>query len=141
MIDVKFLRTVFFDGACHLCSREIEMIRMRAKPGTVGFVDISDPAFDPLAHGVDAARVNKHMHVRNDETGELHIGISSFPVLWEVVPGFRWLAAILRFPLVRPFAWLGYAIFAEIRPLLPKRQRRCDPGGCEVPAAAPRVVG
>ena len=126
-------RTVFYDGLCQLCSREIDLFRWRVTDGSLAYVDISDPAFDAAAHGVDAALVNHHMHVRDEEHGRMLVGADAITGMWECVPGFRWAALFLRLPPFRPFARWGYAVFAWVRPKLPKRKRAaCDTGRCAV---------
>jgi predicted DCC family thiol-disulfide oxidoreductase YuxK len=124
-------RTIFFDGRCQLCSREIDIFQRLVKDDRFAYVDISLPSFDPVPYGIDAVRVNKHMHVRNEETQQMLIGVDALISMWELVPGFRWLAWLTRLPLIKPFARVGYAVFAWIRPYLPKRrQAACDTGAC-----------
>ncbi len=124
--------TVFFDGACHLCSREIHhQQKMLHGDDSVAFVDIADPAFDAAGYHLDARAVNKHMHVM-DQDGKVHKGVDAFAVLWRRIPGYRWLGFLVRQPVLRQLAKVGYAVFAEIRPYLPKRQREenCETGTC-----------
>jgi predicted DCC family thiol-disulfide oxidoreductase YuxK len=125
------LRTIYFDGLCQLCSREIDMFRRRVPEGTLAYVDIAADDFDATTHGVDAVAVHKTMHVRMD-TGELKTGVDALIAMWEVVPGFRWLATVHRWKLVRPLGEIGYRVFAWVRPKLPKRRRTaCTTGTCE----------
>ncbi len=125
-------RTIFYDELCQLCSREIDLFRKRVPDGSLRFIDISDPSFDATQHGVDAKLVHKEMHVRDEQTGELHVGVQALVAMWECVPGFRWLAKLTRLPVLRSFARLGYVLFAWLRPRLPKRKRRmaCATGHC-----------
>ena len=118
---------IYYDGLCHLCSREIEHYRKRAEPGTVEFVDITNPAFDPVAEGFEPARVHLHLHARLD--GQLFIGVDAFRAIWTVIPGYRWLNRLTGLPVVYQATKLMYAIFARIRPMLPKR-KNCDSGVC-----------
>jgi predicted DCC family thiol-disulfide oxidoreductase YuxK len=113
--------TIYYDGLCHLCSREIEHYRKKAVGLPVTFVDITEPAFDPVAMGFDAKRVHKHLHARLGD--RLTIGVDAFLAIWEVIPGHRWLRRIVGCPGIYHLAKLGYMIFAEIRPYLPKRRR------------------
>jgi predicted DCC family thiol-disulfide oxidoreductase YuxK len=132
MTDPK--RTVFYDGLCQLCSREIDLFRRRVTDGSLAFVDIADPAFDPAAHGVDPVRVHRHMHVRDDRTGRMLFGVEALAGMWECVPGFRWLAKLTRLPVLRQLSEVGYAVFAWVRPKLPRRKRAdCATDRCRVP--------
>lgn len=127
-------RTIFFDGLCQLCSREIALFERRVTDGSLAYVDIAAPGFDAAAYGLDPMRIHKHMHVRNDETGEMLIGVSALAAMWECVPGFRWLAKFTRLPVIWQLSQLGYAVFAWIRPKLPKRkQPYCATGSCPIP--------
>jgi len=126
-------RTIFYDGLCQLCSREIAMFQHRVRDGSLAYVDISLPGFEPARHAIDPVRVNKHMHVRNEETGEMLIGVNALLAMWDCVPGFRWLAKLTRIPGIRQLSNLGYSFFAWMRPYLPKRKRpACDSGTCGV---------
>lgn len=126
-------RTIFYDGLCQLCSREISMFQHRVRDQSLQYVDISEDTFDAAAHGVDAVAVHKHMHVRNEETGEMLIGVPALIAMWECVPGFRWLAKLTRLPGIRQVSNVGYVFFAWIRPKLPRRKREsCETGTCEV---------
>ena len=126
-------RTIFYDGLCHLCATEIGMFQKRVTDGSLAYVDISLPKFDPAAHGVDAERVQKHMHVRDERIGTMLVGVEALVGMWECVPGFRWLATLTRLPLLNWFAKIGYAVFAWVRPKLPKKKRpECDTGRCAV---------
>ena len=121
-------RTVFYDGQCQLCSREIDLFRRLVKDGSLEYTDIAAPGFDASVHGAEAEAIHRHMHVRNDETGVMHVGVPALAAMWERVPGFRWLAVLSRLPVLRWFAKLGYEVFAWIRPKLPKR--KCATGTC-----------
>lgn len=126
-------RTIYYDGLCQLCSREIDLFRGRVRDGSLGYVDISLPTFDAAAHGVDPVRVHRHMHVRDEQTGDMRIGVDALTAMWECVPGFRWLAVLARLPGFRFLSRMGYALFAWIRPKLPRRKRiACDSGVCSV---------
>lgn len=120
---------IFYDGLCHLCSREINHYRKKAIPGTVEFVDITSSSFDPVAEGFDPKRVNLHLHARLD--GQLFIGVDAFRAIWSVIPGYGWLKSLTGLPIVYHVSKLLYAIFARIRPLFPKR-KTCENGQCAV---------
>jgi predicted DCC family thiol-disulfide oxidoreductase YuxK len=117
--------TIYYDGLCHLCSREMQHYQKMKGADKFLFVDISDPLFDAAKEHLDAKLVHKVMHVRTAE-GELCTGMDAFIVLWEQMPQLQWLARLAHNPLVKPCLNLGYCAFAAVRPYLPKRKQSCS---------------
>jgi predicted DCC family thiol-disulfide oxidoreductase YuxK len=116
---------VYYEGACHLCSREMDHFAHR--PGfqdCVELVDISAPDFDAAAEGLAGAPLFTYMHVRRPD-GQIRRGVDAFVELWRIVPGYRWLAWLAANPVLRPLFRLGYFLFAHVRRLLPKRKQVC----------------
>lgn len=123
--------TLFYDGDCPLCSREIAHYRLKtAGLDSVQYVDIADPAFDAAAHGLDPVRVHKVMHVKAGD--QVFTAVDAFIAIWKAVPGYGRMARLAAFPLVKPFLTLGYHAFALVRPWLPRSKRECDTGKCPV---------
>ena len=121
--------TLFYDGLCPLCSREIEHYRRRAIPDSIAFIDITDGAFDARAHGLEAREVQRVMHVEQD--GKVLAGLDAFVAIWDTIPCFGWLARLARVPLFNEMMRVGYVLFAAVRPWLPRRKRNaCDTGVC-----------
>jgi predicted DCC family thiol-disulfide oxidoreductase YuxK len=123
--------TVYFDGACPLCSREIEHYRHKDHEQRLRFVDISLPAFSAETEGLDPVRVQQVMHVRLP-SGALVTGVDAFVEIWKVLPGFAALAKVASLPGIHLGLRVGYRGFAAIRPLLPKRKRECVDGRCAI---------
>jgi predicted DCC family thiol-disulfide oxidoreductase YuxK len=125
--------SVYFDGACILCSREIEHYRKVDRAGALRLVDISDPQFRAETEGLDPVRVQKVMHVRRED-GSFVTGVEAFREIWARIPRYRWAAGLSRLPGVRQGLDLGYFCFATVRPWLPKRKRdsaACESGVCQ----------
>jgi predicted DCC family thiol-disulfide oxidoreductase YuxK len=121
--------TLYYDGLCPLCSREIAFFRRRtAGDPSVRYVDIAEAAFDAAGHGLDPVRVRRWMHVKLGE--EVKVGLDAFIAVWGRVRGFGWLARLARLPGLYRLFRLGYALFALVRPLLPRRRAGCDTGAC-----------
>jgi predicted DCC family thiol-disulfide oxidoreductase YuxK len=121
--------TLFYDGLCPLCSREVAHYSRHAPDGALCLVDITDPDFDATAHGLDAERVHRQLHVKRGD--EVQVGVAAFVAIWEAVPRYRWAARLARLPGVQVLLRLGYAAFARVRPLLPRRRERvCLTGTC-----------
>ena len=122
--------TVYYDGACHLCSREIEHYRQRDTQGSLELVDIAAPGFAAAAAGLDRVQIQKSLHVRLAD-GTLVTGLGAFIAIWGVLPGLGTLARIAQQPLLNPLLRGGYWVFAALRPYLPKRKRdECKDGSC-----------
>ncbi|MFL2561790.1 MAG: thiol-disulfide oxidoreductase DCC family protein [Arenicellales bacterium] len=73
--------TVFFDGKCGLCSREIHHYQKVAPRGYFNWVDIaSDP--EPLrAIGISQEAALMRLHVQSVD-GVIHIGVDAFRTIW-----------------------------------------------------------
>ena len=122
--------TLYYDGLCPLCSREIAHYRKKVVGDAVHFVDVTEPAFDAAAHGLDARRIHRLMHVKVGE--ELRVGLDAFIALWEAIPAYRRLARLARLPVLHGLLSLGYRAFAVVRPWLPRRKRPiCSTGTCD----------
>ena len=127
--DMQAPLTLFYDGLCPLCSREIAHYRSKAEAGAVHFVDITDPAFEAAAHELDARRVHRLMHVKLGD--EVRVGLEAFIALLEAIPAYRRLGRLARVPVLHGMLSLGYHAFALIRPWLPRRKRAaCESGAC-----------
>lgn len=117
--------TVFYDGLCQLCSREIEHYKRQAGASQIDFVDICAPGFDAAKEGLDPFAIHKVMHVRRPD-GKLVTRVQAFAEIWERLPRYRRLAPLSRLPGVAQALDLGYSAFAKLRPFLPRRKQNSD---------------
>ena len=109
--------TVFYDGACPLCEREIGFYRRRRGADEVRWVDVSAAGDEEVSPGLSRCQAMARFHVR-DESGRLVSGGEAFAKLWQALPGFRILGRICRLP---PIPWIlnwAYDRFLRIRPRL-----------------------
>ena len=88
----------------------------------MAFVDITDRDFQATREGLDPDRVHREMHVRRSD-GSVAVGVDAFIAIWETLPKFRWLARLSRRKPVHVVLRIGYAVFARVRPYLPRRRR------------------
>ncbi|OYZ97578.1 MAG: thiol-disulfide oxidoreductase [Novosphingobium sp. 17-62-8] len=105
--------TVWYDGACPLCQREIALMRRIGGEGRIDFHDASNPA---TACPVDRAQALARFHVR--EGDRLFTGAAAFAAMWRAIPRLRWLGRMARW---QPFALLlegMYRVFLIVRPRL-----------------------
>ena len=110
--------TVYYDGACPLCSVEIAHYRRQQGADTLCFVNVAEPtACGPdLGHAQALAR----FHMRNAE-GQLLSGAAAFVCLWQHMPRWRWLGRVAALPPVLALLELGYRAFLPLRPVLSRR--------------------
>ncbi len=108
--------TVYFDGACPLCRREIAHYRSREGSASIAWVDAA--SCSPAELGADLSRdaALGRLHVRQAD-GALVTGASAFAAIWDRLPAYGWLAGIAsRRPLLKAMD-VAYAGFLRLRPL------------------------
>jgi predicted DCC family thiol-disulfide oxidoreductase YuxK len=109
--------TVFHDGACPLCRREIGWYRRRRNDGRIDWLDISHCEDDALPEGFDRPTLLARFHVALAD-GRIVSGPPAFAALWERYPGLRWLARLTRVPPMPLLMEAGYRVFLRLRPRL-----------------------
>jgi predicted DCC family thiol-disulfide oxidoreductase YuxK len=130
----SFPLSVFYDGACVVCSTEVEHYRRKDREGRLMVVDISAADFKPEQYGIPLAAFMREMHVI-DRQGQVYRGVEAFWAIWQAFPAstvYGLLGTLITLPLLNPLARLCYRGFARIRRYLPKRQRNCDSGSCRI---------
>ena len=127
--------TLFWDGGCPLCAREIRHYQRLDTEGRVCWVDIhARPAAlseYPGAAGVTAEAAMARIHAI-DADGELRIGVRAFMTVWDALPYWRVLPPLLRsVPGAIDLAHVAYEAFAKRRLRLTGRARACDGPDCD----------
>ena len=117
MNDLKF--TVFYDGSCPLCTREISFYKKIDKADAIFWVDVSACLASEVVPGLPKKLALEKFHVQSCE-GELISGGTAFAVLWTKLPGFKILGNFcLSWP-IKYFLPYLYSMFLFLRPLLQK---------------------
>ena len=113
--------TVWHDGACTLCRREIAFMRRLDRRGATEFVDVAGASGAcPLDRGDLLAR----FHARED--GRMLSGAAAFAAMWRAIPLLRPLGLAARRPLVLAVLDRAYAGFLRVRPGLQRLARRME---------------
>ena len=108
--------TVYFDGACPVCSREIAVYRRRAGAENCAWVDASSCAESALGAGLSREVALARFHVRRAD-GRLVTGMQGFALLWQMLPRLAWLGRIASIgPIPALLDW-AYRLFLRLRPL------------------------
>ncbi len=116
---------IFYDGMCHVCSREIEHYRRRRGAESLRFVDITADGFNPLHEGLDPSVIHRVMHVKLED-GSVKTGVDAFIEIWKRLPGYHWLAKAAQAKILKKVLEFGYWAFVQIRPYLPRKKQACS---------------
>lgn len=108
--------TVYYDGACALCSVEIGHYATQRGSDGLCFVDASAPDAETGRDLAQAAAL-KRFHVRKPD-GELLSGARAFVAIWDTLPAWRKAARLARLPGIMPMLEFGYRLFLPARPVL-----------------------
>lgn len=108
--------TVYFDGACPVCSAEIAHYRRQPGAGDCTWIDAASCGEAEFGPGLTREAALRRFHVRRSD-GELVDGMKGFAALWRVLPRTAWLGRIAS---LGPMPWLldrAYGAFLALRPL------------------------
>lgn len=106
--------SVFYDGKCGLCRREIDYYKRIAVSGVFEWVDITVTPEPFTALGFHVSEGLRALHVR-DAQKKIHVGIDAFIVIWQAMRYWKLLAVFVRLPVVYPLACFLYHHFAAWR--------------------------
>ena len=107
--------TVFFDGSCPICSKEINFYKMRAGADKLSWVDVSDEEIPIPIQTRSREELMARFHVLSS-SGELVSGGAAFAELWASLPAFKIFGKIFKLPILRYLIDVGYDIFLTLRP-------------------------
>lgn len=118
-MKVTYPLTIFYDGACGICSTEISHYRSIADQ-RIDFVDIAAVDFNAESYDKQVEEFQKKLHAC-DADGHFFIGVEAFRRLWEALPSPRYslLSTVVGLPGIHFMTRVGYAAFARFRHLLP----------------------
>ncbi|WP_339526500.1 thiol-disulfide oxidoreductase DCC family protein [Pseudomonas sp. EA_35y_Pfl2_R111] len=127
--------TLYYDGDCPLCAREIQLLRQRADVQRLCLVDIGLDDFHLESVGHSRETLQNRLHARFAD-GQWVTGLDATLWSWRAAGLERW-AVPLTWPAFRPLLELGYQLFCRLRPHLdwlphPDASRRCRNAACIV---------
>ncbi len=106
--------TVFYDGKCGLCTKEIRHYQKIAPEGVFDWCDITRTP-DPLHKlGISTAEGLKILHV-SDDFEKIHKGVKANILIWKHLKYWKILAYIVQFPPIYIMVHMAYNIFAKWR--------------------------
>ena len=121
--------TVFYDGDCPLCRREIAHYRRMDKRERLHWVDAVNESETLAEHGLSLERAMAELHVL-DGAGRWQRGVDAFLVIWQHLPAYRWLAKLVTVLGLRCPLGFFYRHFAAWR-----NRQRCETRSCTTSAS------
>ena len=109
--------TVFYDGSCPLCRREIAVYRRCKGAEEIRWTDISRIEDAEVAPGLLKSEAMARFHAIDDK-GQLRSGAAAFLLVWRSLPSFRALSRLQNVKGVMPALELAYLGFLKVRPIL-----------------------
>jgi predicted DCC family thiol-disulfide oxidoreductase YuxK len=122
--------TIFYDGFCPLCVKEMEKLKQFDQNDDIQLIDIHTSAFTPYTN-IDADKASRILHAIDDKN-QLLLGLDVTYRAWSLV-GKGWIYAPLRWPIIKPIADRAYLHFANNRYRWSKiltGKSRCDSNSC-----------
>ncbi|MCW6508892.1 thiol-disulfide oxidoreductase DCC family protein [Lichenifustis flavocetrariae] len=105
--------TVWYDGSCPLCAREIAVMKRLNRRGAVDFVNVGDQ--ESASCPIDRRALLERLHAREGE-GPILSGAPAFAAMWRALPLLRPLGLAARSPFVLRVLEALYLRFLRLRP-------------------------
>mgnify|MGYP002884222437 FL=1 len=125
--------TIFFDGGCPLCKREVDFLQSRNQKGYLRFIDINRSDFSSdLKFGITYKKAMERIHALKSD-GSIIKDIKVFQEAYDLI-GLGWIYAPTKLPIFNKLFELIYGVWAKYRlkiTLRPSIEKLCAERGCE----------
>ena len=105
---------VLYDGKCGLCNREIDYYKSIARKNVFSWLDVANEPHFLDEFNISQADALRRLHVI-DVSGRIHIGVAAFAIIWQKLAYWRYLAVIVKLPVILPLTNAAYNMFAYYR--------------------------
>lgn len=116
--------TVFYDGGCNLCNKEIRHYKRLDRMHQILWIDIATSRHNLADYDLTFEDAMSELHATRGN-GENISGVDAFIAIWETLQEYRWLAAAAKLVTVKKVLVLIYPHFARWR-----LKRRCKTSTC-----------
>ena len=123
--EIQYPITIFYDGACGICRREMERYKAKDKEARLKFVNVNRPDFKPENEGLDPKKIMDYIHAK-DSNGKIVYGVDAFAWIWKAC-GYEFLPIFVRLPIIKGAARVFYRLFARYRYKLSGEKLVCGP--------------
>ena len=106
--------TVYYDGACGLCAKEINYYKSLAPNNIFEWIDIvkNPEKFTQMGYTLEEGL--KILHVKKD-SNSMQIGVNAFIAIWQQLPYWCFAAKIAALPIINPLLQFTYKHLAAYR--------------------------
>ena len=126
--------TIFFDGGCPLCKREVDFLQSRNQKGYLSFIDINSSDFSlDSEYGISYKQAMERIHALKSD-GSVIKDIKVFQEAYSLI-GLGWIYAPTKLPILDIFIEFIYGLWAKYRlkiTLRPSIEKLCDESHCEL---------
>jgi len=106
--------TIFFDGGCPLCQREVNFLQSRNNEGNLKFIDINNPDIPlELEYGITYKQSMERIHALKSD-GTLIKDIKVFQEAYDLI-GLGWVYAPTKLPIIDKLTMSLYGLWAKYR--------------------------
>jgi predicted DCC family thiol-disulfide oxidoreductase YuxK len=106
--------TVWYDGNCPLCRREIAVMQRLDRLARIDFIDVTGEEL--VSCPLDRADLLARLHAR--ESDRMLSGAAAFAAMWRAIPILRPLGLVARNRVMLALLEAGYRRFLRLRPRL-----------------------
>ncbi len=100
---------VYYNNNCTVCRIEINhYIRKNTK--NIEWIDISHNKHAEQELNKTAKELLRRLHVKCDN--QVYEGAKAFIILWDMLPGYKWLAKLAGLPIIYQIFFLIYEVVA-----------------------------
>lgn len=132
-LSLPFLLTVYYDGGCPVCTREIGFYQRQRGADRVRWINLAQCDDTQLGMDLSLEAAYARLHARLPGGG-LVAGARAFAALWQALPAFRVFGQIAALPGVIHLLEGSYRGFLMVR-----RLWRRPSSACPLPGRPPKT--
>ena len=99
---------VFYNNSCSICRFEINHYKKITK--NIDWIDISNEKSSLTQTKLDSKSLLRRLHLIKQ--GKLYSGVDAFIQLWSEIPRYKFLANLIKKPIIYHISWVLYEILA-----------------------------
>ena len=126
--------TIFFDGGCPLCKREVDFLQSKNQKGYLRFIDINSSDFSlDIKYGITYKQAMERIHALKSD-GSVIKDIKVFQEAYSLL-GLGWIYAPTKLPILDKLFEYIYGIWAKYRLQItfrPSIEKLCSEKGCDL---------